>query len=82
LDLCAILKTMVSPKKAEPSTRGQFNPKKLTADKARQIRIRHAAGESVESLAAEYGLSIQGVTDVLRYLTWAFAGPAPPGSNS
>jgi hypothetical protein len=82
LDPCAILKTMVSQQKPAPSARGQFNPKKLTGDKARQIRIRHAAGESVESLAAEYGLSTQGITDVLRYLTWAFAGPEPPGRNS
>jgi hypothetical protein len=52
---------------------------KLTALKAREIRERHGRGESRESLAKAYGVSESAVDDVLKYLTWAFAGPEPPG---
>jgi transposase-like protein len=52
--------------------------RKLTAEKARAIRERHALGESVEDLAKVYGVSEEALKDVLRYLTWAFAGPKSP----
>lgn len=55
--------------------------KKLTAAKAREIRVRHEAGEAVDDLAGEFGTSRQAIEDVIRYMTWAFAGPAPPGSK-
>jgi hypothetical protein len=41
-------------------------PSKLTLDDAEQIRARHAAGDAPRALAAEYGVAVSSVYDVLR----------------
>ena len=51
-----------------------YNATKLTAEKARQIRIRFAAGESPQELAAAFGVSDQAVKDVVNFGTWQSAG--------
>jgi hypothetical protein len=47
---------------------------KLTATKARDIRERFAAGESIEELTCRFEVSDQAIKDVLNYETWAAAG--------
>ena len=55
--------------------RKPFNARKLTAEKAREIRVRHGDGESILKLARDYGVSDQAIKDVLNYETWGSAGP-------
>lgn len=43
---------------------------KLNMDKARAIRFAHDAGQSVQLLAREYGVSYRAVTHILRGETW------------
>jgi hypothetical protein len=57
---------------------------KLNPQKAREIRNRHLAGEKLELLAKEFGISVGAAEDVVTYRTWAFAGPKSPtdGENA
>ena len=41
-------------------------PSKLTLDDAEQIRVRHAAGEAPRALAAEYGVAVSSLYDIIR----------------
>jgi hypothetical protein len=49
-------------------------PVKLNAPKARSIRERFAAGDSMKTLAEAYSVSETTIRDVLRYETWGRAG--------
>lgn len=51
-----------------------YNATKLTAEKAREIRVRFAAGESPQELAEAFGVSDQAVKDVVNFETWQSAG--------
>ena len=43
---------------------------KLTPEKVREIRRRHAAGEPQNSLAREFGVSAASLNDVVHHKTW------------
>ncbi len=43
---------------------------KLTESDVRTIRRRHAARESIASLARAYGVSSRTIRDIVRYVTW------------
>ncbi len=50
--------------------RSQPHKSPLTADQVRELRARHAAGESGYSLARAFGLSQSGVSSIVRRKTW------------
>lgn len=45
---------------------------KLTDAKVREIRARRAAGESLTSIAADYGVSFSNVSHIARRKTWSW----------
>lgn len=50
---------------------GEANPSaKLSATQVREMRARHAAGESTSALAAEYGVAYRTAVDVIKRVTW------------
>lgn len=51
-----------------------FGQVRLTAQAAKEIRVRFSAGETVEQLKEIFSVSDQAVRDVLNFETWAGAG--------
>ena len=45
-------------------------PRKLDADKVRQIRARYETGESAQSIGQAFGVSKQTVSDIVHYRIW------------
>lgn len=43
---------------------------KLTDDKVREVRLKHAAGASIRELAGEYGLAKSSMSSVVKRQTW------------
>ena len=58
---------------SEPSLL-MYNATKLTVEKAREIRVRFAGGETAQELATAFGVSDQAVKDVVNFETWQSAG--------
>lgn len=53
---------------------GERNPaSKLTATQVREMRERHAGGESMHGLARRYGVHRKTVSDILQGKTWRTA---------
>lgn len=62
---------------------GEANPStKLTWEKVREMRARHARGDIAKALAIDYGVSVQAVYDILNGKFWKErAANLPPGKK-
>ncbi len=57
------------------SNRGEKHPSnRLTEDGVRIIRRRRATGETLASIAADFGVTLQAICDVARRKTWTHVG--------